>query len=173
MPEDTPALPSSPLDSVIGWIGRAAGWLIIPMVVAQFVLVILRYAFGVGSIGAQEAIIYAHGTVFMLGAALVLRDDRQVRVDVLYRLAGWRARSIINLTGHVVVLIPLCVIVANLSWPYVASSWAIYESSRETSGLPGVFLHKTLLLAFSVLLGLQSLSLVLAEIRRLLRGRTP
>ena len=134
---------------------------------------ILRYAFGVGSIGAQEAIIYAHGTVFMLGAALVLRDDRQVRVDVLYRLASWRTRACINLVGHCVVLIPLCVTLVIMSWPYVETSWAIYESSRETSGLPGVYLHKSLLLAFAVLLGVQSLSLVFAEISRLIRGRTP
>jgi TRAP-type mannitol/chloroaromatic compound transport system permease small subunit len=48
-----------------------------------------------------------------------------------------------------------------LAWfalPYVARSWAILERSRETSGLPLVFLLKTLIPAFAILLGLQGIA---------------
>jgi TRAP-type mannitol/chloroaromatic compound transport system permease small subunit len=40
----------------------------------------------------------------------------------------------------------------------VARSWAILERSRETSGLPLVFLLKTLIPLFSALLALQGLA---------------
>jgi TRAP-type mannitol/chloroaromatic compound transport system permease small subunit len=59
-----------------------------------------------------------------------------------------------------------------LSVPYVARSWAILEGSRETSGLPFVYLLKTLIPLFAVLLGSQGIAqairaaLVLAEPRR-------
>jgi TRAP-type mannitol/chloroaromatic compound transport system permease small subunit len=44
------------------------------------------------------------------------------------------------------------------AWPYVARSWAIFEASRETSGIPAVFLLKTLIPAFALLMALQGVS---------------
>ena len=48
-----------------------------------------------------------------------------------------------------------------LAWfamPYVSRSWAILESSRETSGLPAVFLLKTLIPLFALLMALQGVA---------------
>ena len=45
-----------------------------------------------------------------------------------------------------------------LSLPYVARSWTIFEGSRETSGLPFVYLLKTLIPLFALLLGLQGVA---------------
>ena len=42
--------------------------------------------------------------------------------------------------------------------PYVERSWAILERSRETSGLPLVFLLKTLIPLFALLLALQGVA---------------
>jgi TRAP-type mannitol/chloroaromatic compound transport system permease small subunit len=42
--------------------------------------------------------------------------------------------------------------------PYVARSWSILEHSRETSGLPFVYLLKTLIPLFAFLMALQGLS---------------
>ena len=47
---------------------------------------------------------------------------------------------------------------ALLSIPYAARSWAILEGSREASGLPIVYLFKSLIPLFAVLLGLQGLA---------------
>jgi TRAP-type mannitol/chloroaromatic compound transport system permease small subunit len=49
-------------------------------------------------------------------------------------------------------------VLAALSTPYVARSWAILEGSRETSGLPFVYLLKTLIPLFAVLIGLQGVA---------------
>ena len=46
-----------------------------------------------------------------------------------------------------------------VSWPYVLSSWSRFEDSREAGGLPGLFLLKTVILVFCVLIGLQALSM--------------
>jgi TRAP-type mannitol/chloroaromatic compound transport system permease small subunit len=50
------------------------------------------------------------------------------------------------------------VMIGVLSLPYVARSWAIFEGSRETSGLPFVYLLKTLIPLFALLLGLQGVA---------------
>ena len=57
------------------------------------------------------------------------------------------------------------------SYPYVAASWAVREVSRETSGIPGVWLLKTCMLIFVALVTLQALSLAFRSIL-LLSGRT-
>jgi len=45
-----------------------------------------------------------------------------------------------------------------LSAPFAARSWAILERSQESSGLPLVFLLKTLIPVFAVMMALQGVS---------------
>ena len=59
--------------------------------------------FGVGSIWAQESIIYLHGFLFMLAAAYTLKMDGHVRVDIFYREAEPRTKALVNLGGAVFV----------------------------------------------------------------------
>ena len=49
-------------------------------------------------------------------------------------------------------LLPFTLAVLYFSLPYVGRSWAILERSRESSGLPLVFLLKTLIPLFALLL---------------------
>jgi TRAP-type mannitol/chloroaromatic compound transport system permease small subunit len=70
------------IDRISSAIGRAAAWLILVVVVAQFAVVLLRYGFGMGSIRLQESVVYAHALAFMLAAAWTLKAGAHVRVDV-------------------------------------------------------------------------------------------
>ena len=60
-------------------IGISVAWLALFMVLIQFSVVILRYAFGYSSIFMQESIIYMHGFLFLLGASYTLLHDGHVR----------------------------------------------------------------------------------------------
>ena len=60
--------------------------------------------------------------------------------------------------GALVFLLPFCLALAWLSLPYVARSYAILERSRETSGLPLVFVLKSLIPLFAILLALQGVA---------------
>ena len=57
------------IDRVNHLIGHGAMWLSIAMVLVQFIVVVMRYAFGIGSILMQEAIVYMHAVLFMMAAA--------------------------------------------------------------------------------------------------------
>ena len=46
------------------------------------------------------------------------------------------------------------------SWDYVLVSWARLEESREAGGLPGLYLLKTVIWAFCILVGMQGLSMM-------------
>jgi TRAP-type mannitol/chloroaromatic compound transport system permease small subunit len=146
------------IDRLNAAIGRTAAWLCLGVVLVQFAVVVLRYVFGIGSIWLTETIIYGHATLFMLAAAWTLREGGHVRVDVFYADAGPRRRALVDLCGALLLLLPFMLVLLWFALPYVARSWAILETSRETSGLPAVFLLKTLIPLFAVMMALQGIA---------------
>jgi TRAP-type mannitol/chloroaromatic compound transport system permease small subunit len=139
-------------------IGRAVAWLALVIVLLQFALVVGRYVFGFGSIWLGETVIYFHATLFMGAAAWTLRIGGHVRVDVFYAEASPRTKASVDLIGALILLLPFALVLIWLSVPYAARSWAILERSQETSGLPLVYLLKTLIPLFAVLMALQGIA---------------
>ena len=152
------------IDAAAEHTGRAIAWAALAMVLIQFAIVVMRYVFGIGSIFAQESVVYLHGLLFMLGAAYALLHNAHVRVDIFYASASPRAKAWIDLAGVAVLLLPVCTVIFVYSWPYVVASWAVFEGSKETSGIPGVFLLKTVVLLFAASMILQGLAIALHAI---------
>jgi len=146
------------IDRVNAAVGRAAAWCSLYIVVAEFAVVVMRYALGIGSIRVQESVIYAHAALFMLAAAWTLQAGGHVRVDIFYAEAKPRTRAAIDLLGSIIFLAPFAVALVILSVPYVARSWVILERSPEASGLPFVYLLKSLIPLFALLIGLQGIA---------------
>jgi TRAP-type mannitol/chloroaromatic compound transport system permease small subunit len=59
---------------------------------------------------------------------------------------------------------PMAVAIFSISWPYVMKSWKVLETSQEGSGLPAVFLLKTVILLYAALVALQGVSLALRSL---------
>lgn len=146
------------IDAVVRRIGEWATWLSLAMVLVTFTVVVLRYAFDIGSIALQESVTYMHSVLFMLGIAYTLGRNGHVRVDILYERLSRRARARVDLIGTLLLLIPVCVLIIWLGWTYVAESWRVQEASREAGGIPAVYLLKTLILIMPILLLAQGLS---------------
>lgn len=138
--------------------GRTVAWLALLLVLVTFGVVVLRYLFAIGSIALQEAILYLHASLFLLGAAYTLKVDGHVRVDIVYRRLSDRGQALVDLLGALFLLLPVCCFMLWISWDYVATAWSLREGSRETGGLPYVYLLKTLIPLASGLLILQGVS---------------
>lgn len=149
------------IDRGVATIGRAAAWCCLYVVIAEFAVVTMRYALGLGSIKLSESVLYAHAGLFMLAAAWTLQRDGHVRVDIFYAQAKPRTRALVDLVGAVLFLLPFAGALLTLSIPYAERSWAILEHSREASGLPLVYLLKTLIPIFALLIGLQGVALAI------------
>jgi len=149
------------IDRIIAVIGRIAAWGVLVVVLVEFTVVLLRYGFGIGSIWLQETVVYAHAALFMLAAAWTLAAGGHVRVDIFYARTSARHKAWVDLLGTAFFLLPFMAALLSLSLPYVARSWAILERSRETSGLPLVFVLKTLIPGFAALMLLQGASLAI------------
>lgn len=156
------------IDAFTNCLGRSIAWLALGMVLLQFSVVVLRY-FLLGSIALQESVVYLHAALFMLACGYALQQDAHVRVDIFYQHFGPRTKAWINLLGSLLLLIPVALLIAYVSWDYVSAAWLSWEKSREAGGLPLVWALKTLILLLPLSLLLQGI----AEILRaclLLRG---
>ena len=142
-------------------IGKLVSWLTLFMVITTFIIVVLRYLFDLGWISLQESVSYMHATVFMLGAAYTLKHNKHVRVDIFYQQCSHKTQAWIDCIGTLLLLMPVAIFIFWASWEYVSDSWAIQEGSRNSGGLPGLFLLKTTILLMSGLLILQSIALFL------------
>ncbi len=146
------------IDAVNRCVARVLRWVALLMVLIQFGIVIGRYVFGVNSIWMQESVLYLHGTLFMLAAGYTLLVDKHVRVDIFYARVTQATRRRIDMFGHIFLLLPSLAALAWWSWPSVRNSWNILEGSISVGGIEAVFLLKSLVPAFCLLVALQSLA---------------
>ncbi|MEJ2533593.1 MAG: TRAP transporter small permease subunit [Halioglobus sp.] len=146
------------IDTFTDRLGRWLAWLSLAMALVTALVVVLRYGFNMGSIAAQEAVTYMHGTLFMLGAAYALKSGAHVRVDIFYRNFSPRATAWVNSLGGIVFLMPMCGFIFFSSLGYVAESWSIRETSPEPGGIPAVFLLKSVIPLMAASLFLQGLA---------------
>jgi TRAP-type mannitol/chloroaromatic compound transport system permease small subunit len=160
---------SSLFDKINEFVGKNISWFIILMVIVQLAIVMSRYIYGIGFLKLQELLIYLHGSLFTLAAGYTLLKDEHVRVDLIYREASQKYKSLINIFGSLIFLIPFCLLTFSTSLPYVRRSWKILEGSPETSGLNAVFILKTVLIIFPILLLLQSFSIIIRSSVSLIR----
>ena len=138
--------------------GHAIRWLALLMVLICCAVVVLRYSFDLPSIALQEAVMYLHAALFMLGSAYTWQQGGHVRVDVFYRNWSPARQALTDRLGILLLLVPFCLFLLWVSWDYVASAWAIGEKSPESGGLPFVYLLKTLILALPVLMLVQAIA---------------
>ena len=153
-PRKTVAAVAQFFEAVTRLSGRAVMWLLLLMALVQFAVVLLRYVFGVNFISMQESITYMHGLVFLVAAGYALLTDDHVRVDIFYRSAPPKRKALIDLAGTYLFLFPICLLILWTASPYVARSWLVMEGSADTSGIQGVFLLKSVIAVFAVLLGM-------------------
>ena len=156
------------IDRLNAWVGKSVSWLVLAVVVVTFAVVVMRYGFQFGRIWIQESYLWMHAVVFMLGAAWTLQDGGHVCVDVLHRKLSPRAQSRINLLGVILLLVPTCMLILWISLPYVVTSWQLMEGSRQTGGIPAIFLLKSIIPLAALLLLLQGISMAIHNAARIM-----
>jgi TRAP-type mannitol/chloroaromatic compound transport system permease small subunit len=140
-------------------IGGAARWFALGLVIVTATIVIQRYVFGYASTKLQESVIYMHALLFLLASASTLLADGHVRVDIFYSKASKSGKAWIDLWGTYLALMPMGALILWASTGYMNSTWRILEQSRESDGLPFVFLLKTAIPLFAIMLILQGFAM--------------
>ena len=146
------------IDKVNTFIGNLCAIFAFSMVIVVFTVVVLRYGFNIGFIWMQEVYVWLHSFVFMLGAGFTYLANEHVRIDVFYRDASKKYKATVDLIGNVVLLLPFLYIIWKYSYPFVYRSFLMNEVSREAGGMPALFILKSAILWFCLVLFLQVIS---------------
>ena len=159
------------IDTITAFIGRQVRWLILATILISAANAVMRKAFDISSNAWLELQWLLFGAVFMLAAAYALQKNAHVRIDVVSSRLSKRTRDVIDLCGHIFILLPFTLIAVWLSAPFFLESLQEGESSSNAGGLP-VWPGKFLIFAGMFLLLLQALSEIVKRIA-VLRGVMP
>lgn len=146
--------------SAINWlVGQVLSWLALACVLACFTVVVQRYVFSTSTLWMQDLYVWLGGAMFTGVAGFALLRNDHVRVDVFYRPAPVRRKAIADLIGVFLFLLPFVYVVWTYAYTAVARSWGYHEGSANIGGMPGLFILKSFILIFAVLVGLQGLAM--------------
>jgi len=157
------------LQAVNESIGRLVSWLSLLMVIITFCIVVLRYGFNIGWIAMQESVMYFYATSFLLGIAYTYKHEGHVRVDIFYNKMSDTGKAWVNLSGIILLLLPMTIFIFYSSWGYVMDSWSVMEESGDAGGLAFVYLLKTNILLMAILLTIEAIAQILINIKILFR----
>lgn len=148
---------SAIVDIVNEKIGVVCNWLVLLACLVSGGNAMVRYAYDSSSNAWLEVQWYMFAVIVMFGAAYTLKRNEHVRVDLLYMMLSRRGQLWIDILGTLIFLLPTCLILAWLSWPFFMQSFAIGEHSSNAGGLIRWPIKAVLPLGF-LLVALQGLS---------------
>jgi TRAP-type mannitol/chloroaromatic compound transport system permease small subunit len=100
----------------------------------------------------SESVWYMFGGMVMLGGAWTFKMNEHVRVDLIYGSISERARTWIDLLGGLFFLLPLCILLIYVTWPWFLQAWTENVMSNAAGGLPRWPVRLMLPVGFGVLM---------------------
>lgn len=152
------------IDMVNDFVGRASVWLLLAAVLLSAGNAVVRKVFAMSSNAMLEAQWYLIGTMVMLAAPWVLQQNAHVRIEILSARMSQTSRNVIELVGHLVMLLPFAGAMLWLSIPYFERSFRQGEQSLNAGGL-AVWPMRGIVVVGFALLSLQAISAVLRVLR--------
>ena len=150
------------IDALSTWVGKAASWLIIGLMLLVCGEVFKRYVLNAPTAWIFDASNMFYGSLFMLAGAYTLAQNGHVRGDFLYSSMKPRTQATLDLILYVVFFLPGIAALIYAGYDYAAISWRIGEHSTTTADGPPIYHFKTVIPIAGALVMLQGL----AEIAR-------
>jgi len=138
---------------LVNGVGKLLAVVLLLMVLNVAFDVMMRYLFHASSVGMQEMEWHLFAIVILYGVGVALQDEAHVRVDFLYDRMSLRTKSLINIVGTLVFLMPLSLLILFGSFAFVGDAYFTHEISEDPGGLPYRWLIKSMIpVAFGFLL---------------------
>src|ERR671926_643897 len=133
------------IDAISTWIGKAAAWLIVGLMLLVCAEVFKRYIMNMPTAWIFDASNMFYGTLFMMCGAYTLAQNAHVRGDFLYSSMRPRTQALLDLVLYIVFFIPGIAALIYAGYYYAAESWAINEHSNVTADGPPVYHFKAMI----------------------------
>ena len=157
---------SHAVDWLNQFLGKICDWLVLLSCVVSAGNAMVRYAYDISSNAWLELQWYMFAIVVMFGASYTFKKNEHVRVEILYLMLSERGQLWLDMIGTLCFLIPSCLLLAYLSWPFFYQAYAVGEISSNAGGLVR-WPIKFVIPAGFVLLALQGVSEVIKRIAAL------
>jgi len=155
------------IDRLSEIVGKFSGYLVLLCTLISAGNAIIRYLFNYSSNGWLEIQWYLFGFIVLLGASYTLKLNEHVRVDLVYGAVSDRMRLWIDALGLTIFLIPACIYLAWLAWPFFTISYVQGEVSSNAGGLIR-WPIKLVIVAGFALLALQGVSELIKRVAGLM-----
>ena len=126
---------SAAIDQLNEKIGYICNFLVLAACIVSAANAMIRYAFGYSSNGWLELQWYMFAILVMFGASYTFKRNEHVRVEILYLMLRERGQIWLDLIGTLFFLIPACLLLAYLSWPFFYQAYVVGEVSGNAGGL--------------------------------------
>lgn len=123
------------IDSFSTQVGKKVAWLILLAVIVATVNALIRKIFNQSSNAWLELQWVLFGAVFLICASWTLLAKEHIRIDIVNALFPRKVRQWIDLLGHLLFLMPFCIIMVIHGWPFFTRSYAVNEQSLSAGGL--------------------------------------
>ena len=123
-------------DRISTWVGKAAAWLIVVLMLLVCAEVFKRYALNAPTAWIFDANNMLYGTLFMLGGAYTLAHDGHVRGDFFYGTMKPRTQAMLDFVLYLFFFIPGIAALTWAGWTYFQDSMAIREHTFNADPIP-------------------------------------
>jgi TRAP-type mannitol/chloroaromatic compound transport system permease small subunit len=161
------------IDAISTWVGKAAAWLIVVLMLVVCVEVFKRYIMNAPTAWIFDLDNMLYGSLFMLAGAYALAQNAHVRGDFLYSSMRPRVQAGLDLALYIIFFLPGIAALIYAGSDYAADSWRIAEHSNVTSDGPPVYHFKTVIPIAGALVMLQGLAEIARCVMCLKTGEWP
>jgi TRAP-type mannitol/chloroaromatic compound transport system permease small subunit len=161
------------IDEISTWVGKAAAWLIIALMLAVCIEVFKRYIMNMPTAWIFDLTNMLYGSLFMLAGGYTLAQNAHVRGDFLYSSMKPRTQAFFDIILYGVFFIPGIAALIYAGTFYAADSWRIAEHSNVTADGPPVYHFKTVIPIAGVLVMLQGVAEIVRSVVCLKTGEWP
>ncbi|HEX8030386.1 MAG TPA: TRAP transporter small permease subunit [Vicinamibacterales bacterium] len=133
------------VDGISTWVGKAAAWLIILLMLVVCAEVFKRYIMNMPTAWIFDAENMLYGSLFMLCGAYTLAQNAHVRGDFLYSSMRPRTQASLDLVLYVVFFVPGIAALIYAGYDFALDSWKIAEHSNVTADGPPVYHFKSVI----------------------------
>jgi TRAP-type mannitol/chloroaromatic compound transport system permease small subunit len=159
------------IERFVDVVGEGTSWIALVIIVLMATNVLLRYAFSIGSVWAQELEWHLLVPLILFGTSYALRHGDHVRVDIVYGKFSGRNKLIVDLLSAILGAI-IAALFIWFSLRYVQQAYVIDEGSPDPGGIPHRYIIKSLIPIGFALLLLQSIATALGCIEKLRTDRS-
>ncbi len=155
------------LECIVEWVGKAASWLIMVLIISIVYEVISRFLFNAPTFWSYDISYMVGGTAMVLGSAWTLKVGQHVRVDIFYYNFSPKVQAVIDIVISFILLFPVIAIGLIYSVPEVIFSWSRHERIYSGVWNPPIYHVKTFIALAMFLLLIQGISELIKNVQKL------